>query len=215
MADSETSFDSYTFTYKWRINDLATRIYNASGLNSPTFCSPNGATPATKWMLCLNISTPPRGHRQPIPTATVADEQSRSLDLELKRLPCSPETTPGHIKKKRAPELPDFGLPQSRGLTQDAIVISGHSGSALQLQQQREADARSVWVEASLTPFISTSDTVSKCTRMTQEPVRCHCNTRLGSSAIHFQHLVAGSKIRGSNSVMLECEINVWLNQYT
>jgi hypothetical protein len=208
MAGSETSFDRYTFTYKWKINDLAARIYNASGLNSPTFCSPIGATPATKWMLCLNISnsdsTPPRGYRQPIPTAT--DEQSRYLDLELKRLPgpSSPETTTGHSKKKRALVFES---------TQDAIVISGHSGTAL--QQQREADARSVWVEASLTPFISTSDTVSKCTRMTQEPVRCHCNTRLGSSAIHFQHLVAGSKIRGSNSVMLECEINVWLNQYT
>ena len=46
----------------------------------------------------------------------------------------------------------------------------------------------SVWAEASLTPFISTGDTMSKCTCISQGPV---CNS------IRFQHFLATSKIRG------------------
>ena len=213
MAGSETSFDSYTFAYKWKINDLAARIYNASGLSSPTFCSPSGATPATKWMLCLNMPNcdlnPPRGYRQPLPTDHgERSERYKSLNLELKRLPSSPETTPGHSKTKHAPG--PLRPPQSRGLAQGASVISGHS--ALQLQQLREADVRSVWVEASLTPFISTGDTMSKCTCISQGPLCCHGNMlRRCNSVICFQHFLTESKIRGSHSVTLECEIKVWL----
>ena len=43
---------------------------------------------------------------------------------------------------------------------------------------------------------------MSKCTSISQGPV---CNS------IRFQHFLATSKICGSNSVTLECEIKVWL----
>ena len=63
MAVSETSFKSYTFTYKWKITDLETRLHVPSNLSSPTFSSPRGARPVTKWMLTIfngdNTQIPP------------------------------------------------------------------------------------------------------------------------------------------------------------
>ena len=53
MAGSETSFNSYTFTFEWRISDLETRLLNSNKFNSPTFSSPSGAKPATTWMLTI------------------------------------------------------------------------------------------------------------------------------------------------------------------
>ena len=185
MAGSETSFGSYTFTYKWKINDLATRIYNPNGLISPTVCSPNGATPATKWRLTVSISHyeggTQRGPRRGQPTPTDDEQLSAFLGLELKRQPVDiigPVTVYIGGASKRGPS------------------------------KEREADLQSVWAEVSLTPFISTGDAVRKCTRISQRPVCCILS---GSNVIRFQNFLTASKILGSNSVTLECEIKVWL----
>ena len=154
-------------------------------------------------MLNIGRATPDRGHRQH-GQSTPTDKQSTSLDLELKRLPNSPEFD-DHNKPlglKRHPRQQSRGLPQ----LQDSIVVSGHVHYSY--SQQREADVQSVWVEVSLTPLISTGDTVSKCTRISQRPVCCILSD---SNVIRFQRFLAASKIRGSNSVTLECEIKVWL----
>lgn len=55
MAASETSFENYTLTYQWTVNDLYTRLYNPSELKSPEFSSPPGAKPATKYQQKSNI----------------------------------------------------------------------------------------------------------------------------------------------------------------
>ena len=208
MAGSETSFDSYTFTYKWKINDLAARISNPSELGSPTFCSPNGATPATRWILNIfneghGTDYVIRGHRQSTPT----EEPSVSLQLELERLPRSfSETTAGQARGVK----PSKQLSRGKGLV-TADVLSPYSGLVQHPRERAgdsQMDTRSVWVEASLTPFITTGDTMSKCARISQGPVCYHRPGR--SNAICFQRFLAASKIRGSNSVTLECEIKVW-----
>lgn len=75
----ETSFSSYTFTYKWKV-DLNRN--EKQHVNSPKFNSPSGAKPATAWMLTVfdirdtdstsNTPPPPVGEQ--------------SLSVELKRL---------------------------------------------------------------------------------------------------------------------------------
>ena len=86
MAGSVTSFNSYTFIYNWQINSLETRLHNPTKLNSPTFRSPIGARPATKWMLTvLNEDCKQTG--------PIVDSQ-QSLSVNLTRLVCSPEATP-------------------------------------------------------------------------------------------------------------------------
>ena len=49
----ETSFDTYTFSYQWIVNHLRARLYHPDQLKSPTFDSPEGAKPATKWRLVV------------------------------------------------------------------------------------------------------------------------------------------------------------------
>ena len=78
MAGSETSFNSYTFTFEWRVSDLETQLLNSNKFNSPTFSSPSGAKPATTWMLTIFngdqcAQTPP-----PPPVG----EQSLSVELK-------------------------------------------------------------------------------------------------------------------------------------
>ena len=53
MASGETSFNSYTFTYEWTVNNLEARLHNPSDVESPVFSSPKGAQPATKWKLAI------------------------------------------------------------------------------------------------------------------------------------------------------------------
>ena len=88
MAGSETSFNSYTFTYNWKINGLETRLHNPTKLNSPTFSSPSGARPATKWMLTVlngECGTQISG---------LLGNSQQSLSVNLTHLACSPEPTP-------------------------------------------------------------------------------------------------------------------------
>ena len=85
MAGSETSFDSYTFTYNWKINALETRLHNPIKLSSPSFSSPSGTRPATKWMLTIFKSKAIQNDDTWPPSC----EQSLSLDLT--RLACSPK----------------------------------------------------------------------------------------------------------------------------
>ena len=98
MAGSETSFNSYTFTYNWKINGLETRLHNPTKLNSPSFSSPSGTRPATKWMLTVfksNDSVSPTsvaGLDLFGTQKTPAGQQS--LSVNLTRLDFSHETTP-------------------------------------------------------------------------------------------------------------------------
>lgn len=76
-ASPPTSFDSYTFTYKWRIDGLEAQLLSSSKFNSPTFSSPSGATPATNWMLAIF-----NGDSTQTPPLSVGEQR---LSVELKR----------------------------------------------------------------------------------------------------------------------------------
>ena len=95
MAGSETSFNSYTFTYKWTINDLIMRIYDPSRLNSPTFSSPSGAIykPATKWTFTLFREEQILEEPVSIFLSEPTPIDNQAISLELKCLASSPETT--------------------------------------------------------------------------------------------------------------------------
>ena len=76
MAGGETSF--YTFTYKWKVNDLETHLCNPSRLNGPVFSSPPGAEPATKWMLTIY-----NGDCMPQTSPVQVSKQCLSVELHL------------------------------------------------------------------------------------------------------------------------------------
>ena len=104
MAGSETSFNSYTFTYDWKINALETRLHNPIKLSSPSFSSPGGTRPATKWMLTVFKSIKNEG-AQPS-----SGKRFESLSLDLTRLAHSPEAA------TRVTNIPGlFGQPQGIG----------------------------------------------------------------------------------------------------
>ena len=196
MASSETSFDGYTFTYKWKVNNLAARLYNPSELRSPTFTSPGGAIykPATKWMLTIIISNDGgRGHSH---RQTLDD---KSVTVLLNRLASDPETTAEHASR-----ISTSGPPRQKLL---------RPGQDLGVQQSRRDDNQNVWVEASLMPLILTNDATNQRRRVFQGPVslRCKSASYAHGSELLFERILTSSKIRGSNSVIFECEIKVWL----
>lgn len=87
MASGETSFNSYTFTYKWTINDLEARLYNPSDLKSPVFKSPPGAQPTTKWMLTIPSGDRSSGKRSaPINHQYLVVELQRIADISISTL---------------------------------------------------------------------------------------------------------------------------------
>ena len=136
MASSETSFNSYAFTYKWKVNDLVTRLHNPSKLSSPTFSSPSGARPATEWMLTIfregSTQTPP----QPL--------SDQSFSVELARLVSTSGVNVTPVVATSSPRAPltlgGFGS-QFGGLK---------FPTSTPLLQTQNDDDEDVWVEAKL-----------------------------------------------------------------
>ena len=75
MASGETSFNSYTFTCEWTVNELEARLYNPKDVESPVFSSPKGAQPATQWKLVILSSQKILDRKLPI------DHQYLSIEL--------------------------------------------------------------------------------------------------------------------------------------
>ena len=84
----QTSFDSYTFTYKWRIDDLGTKFLNSgsSTFSSGLFSSPSGARPSTSWMLTV-FTDEDTDTLEDTPPLSPGEQ---SLSATLKRLPYQP-----------------------------------------------------------------------------------------------------------------------------
>ena len=85
----QTSFNSYTFTYNWRIDDLETKFLSSrfSTFSSGSFSSPTGVRPSTSWMLTV-FTDEDTDILDDIPLSSPAAEQS--LSATLKRLPYQP-----------------------------------------------------------------------------------------------------------------------------
>ena len=207
MAGSETSFNSYTFTYDWKINALETRLHNPVNLSSPSFSSPSGTRPATKWMLSVFKSIKNEGLLAQPPSG------KQSLSLNLTRLPCSPEaatrvTNVGHGL---------FGQPQVTGGGIRGFQFSVSSPPP-PTQTEQNDDAEAVWVEARLTPSIDTRMTLGLHTRQgptkldshNKPPLLSFSGASCGVNVMSFQNALSISKIFGSKSVTFSCQIKVW-----
>ena len=81
----QTSFNSYTFTYSWRIDDL---MFLSTTFDSGSFSSPSGARPSTSWMLTVFTNEDTDNHTLEDPPLLSPGEQS--LSATLKRLPYQP-----------------------------------------------------------------------------------------------------------------------------
>ena len=94
LAQAPVMADSYTFTYKWKVSDLETRLHNSTELSSPVFSSPSGFTPTTKWTLTVYNgdvdSTESKASETP-PPPPVGEQ---SLSVELKRRVTRPHSDP-------------------------------------------------------------------------------------------------------------------------
>ena len=92
---SETSFNNYTFTHQWTVHDLGARLCHPGELCSPTFDSPKGIKPATKWRLAVYKDIHPQsyilvqpcnhGVRQAIEEKVETDWVSVRLDRLIER----------------------------------------------------------------------------------------------------------------------------------
>ena len=87
MASGETSFNSYTFTYEWTVNDLEARLHNPSDVESPVFSSPKGAQPPTRWKLAIlsGECLPPRSLLRFDRPREVLPIDHQPLSIELRR----------------------------------------------------------------------------------------------------------------------------------
>ena len=220
MAGSETSFNSYTFTYNWKVNDLKTRLHNPIKLSSPTFSSPSGVKPATKWMLTIF-----NGDRMQAPPILVGQQY---LSAELTRLACCAKATPllgatssagGVLQIGSAAPVQQLGF----GIGGLRLGPPPTLSNTPELQKQKDDDDEDVWVEANLTPSILTRSMagVEVCTRTFQEPTKLRLykpkpagilplQDTGGTNVITFNRFLRMSKINGSKSVSFSCQIKVW-----
>jgi hypothetical protein len=213
MAGSETSFDSYTFTYNWKINSLETRLHNPVKLNSPPFSSPSETRPATKWMLTvykINVDDPSLSGLGGLVYLGTPPAPQQSLSLDITRLACSPIAATGSGVTNIG--LQSVGQPgiqfQFGGISGQGGRLFGSLAGASPPQKQND-DAEAVWVEASVTPNILTGNVTSPgLGHPNQGPIKLNCVG--GTNVMSFQNFMPISKVRGSKSVTFSCQIKVW-----
>ena len=176
MASSETSFDSYNFTYKWTVKDLATRLCNPSELSSPTFNSPPGNKPATQWKVTLfkesiDITQPApsvHGLYQHQQAAVVKKEEYVSINLECLNFNSQNPTT---VASRAPPAMNWFDSTQNSQyfFAPPQARYTSHTTQSLQFQQpciwpsiqqristeNQQQNDPGMWVEAHLkvTPY--------------------------------------------------------------
>ena len=208
MAGSETSLNSYTFTYKWKVSDLETRLYGPNKLSSPKFSSPSGTKPATAWMLTIfsgNEDTD-RGcdtDCTPTPPPPVGE---KCLSVELKRLVSGLSTLGG-------PPVPVALHVGGGGLR--PIAQQG-AGGVRPGQSYTKNDDR-VWVKARLKSQSSSFENLTEFGVMSvsQGPTKLgifkpgSSSDGDGPSAITFKCFLPLSKVQDSQSITFECEIKI------
>ena len=209
MAASETSFESYVFTYQWTVNDLYTRLYNPSELKSPEFSSPLGAKPATKWALSLYIGEDELGDE------CVCVRLERLRGLVLGKSSMFTNLTPTQLSFDFS-RLQTIQLPPCPPAVQPHAlqIISGATHVAQPSQQHNEPD---IWVEAYLK--LQQSNIEGSCNTPTQSKAQRTLSStppgpkKLASSktnVILLDHCLLLSKVQKSSSITFICDIKVW-----
>ena len=138
----KTSFNSYTFTYNWRIDDLETKFLSSrfSTFSSGSFSSPTGVRPSMSWMLTV-FTDEDTDILEDIPPSSPAGEQS--LSATLKRLPYQP--TP--VNSGRSTATVNY-LGSAPGLQLGVVPRGLHLGQ--HGSTTPSDDSKAVWVEAIL-----------------------------------------------------------------
>ena len=194
MASGETSFNSYTFTDKWTVNDLEARLYNPSDVKSPVFSSPNGARPATKWMLVIlsgDCSTFRFGRR-----SVPINHQHLSIELQRQR-------AFNLISKATASQVTKDGREQ--GQTDEDIWVEANLKPPTIITKKNSKLFNHALPAAECTSRIKGPTKLSK--------LALHSKFNIDdddSSVISFKQFLETSKVRDSECVIFECEIKVW-----
>ena len=220
MACGETSFNSYTFTYQWTVNNLEVRLSNPSELTSPVFSSPPGTQPATKWTLA--VFKDDENHSMPLlQTLVPARVDKPCLSVELQRLlntkstPISTIASPftsGGLTGAPKFQFSQLKPVQTSALPQNLVV------------RKQNPDDEDIWVEANLKLPTIVAEKKSKFHAIPGATYTSKGPTKLPGSSnrstgffvspapivISFQRFLPISKLCGSQSVTFECEIKVW-----
>ena len=197
MACGETSFNSYTFTFKWTVNDLETCLHNPSKLSSPTFSSPSGVKPATKWMLTICIFNGDATQTPPPPVG----EQSPSVELRRLRVSTLESTTSlrtGNIR------FSSGGLTLGGSGLQFGKLTLGQPTNTPLFQKHRDDNDdndndEDLWVETNILPCIVTGKgAVCLCISASQGPTKPRLCKPKASPSITFS-FISDSESDGTN----------------
>ena len=206
MASSETSFDSYTFTYKWTVKDLGTRLCNPSELKSPEFNSPPGTNPLTKWELVIEkegyariYNEAPQRRQTAVRSASAQRHTGHVVDLNSDDIP----EEYASVRLQRLADSVSYPPDNGRRSTRPALAVDSITGYVLQAKDRPHTkieQVEQVWVEARLKiPPIVTGEL--------RERPTCIAKTK---HTISFSRCLLLSKLRDSDDVTFECKIKVW-----
>jgi hypothetical protein len=200
QQDGQTSFNSYTFTYNWRIDDLETKVLNSgsSTFSSGSFTSPSGVRPATNWM--LTVFNDEDKFDEDTPKSSPGE---RSLSATLKRLPIvnSGGSTGSTL---------NYGGLGLRGLG-GGLQLGGtlaHSSSPT----QNDLTNKAIWVEARLRSQPSNFDDLTEfeATPFSQGPTELSSLvSSSGTCIMTFEQCLPLFKVQDSSSIVVECVIKV------
>jgi hypothetical protein len=197
QQDGQTSFNSYTFTYNWRIDDLETK----QQFSSSSFGSPRGVRPATNWMLTLfndedtlDEDTPP------------SSPGERSLSATLKRLPV--------VGNGGSTGTLNYGglVLRQGGLVGGQVQLGPAASLAHSTQNDITSDnSKAIWVEARLRSQPSNFDDLTEfeATPFSQGPTELSSSANSGTCILTFEQCIPLFKVQDSRSIVVECVIKV------
>lgn len=182
MADcSETSFNSYSFSFQWKVHNLGARLSNPAKLTSPKFSSPVDARPLTKWQLSVFLHDDERRVQQALKRSSddLSDHVVRYLGVEVTRV-----TTTTYGSDEPEDQVEEAALWSEVQLKPPAILDS--MGSFMPIGpgqgQTTSLGPTKLWVS--------------------------RLSWQIGN--LCFKHFLPLSQLSGSQCVIFDCQIKVW-----
>ena len=203
----ETSFNSYTFTYNWRIDDLVTKLSKSlpSAFGSDFFSSPSGARPSTIWKLTVYTDEDVADTLEDTPPSTPGEQ---SLSATLKRLPYQPTPVNSAATVNYLGSAPGLQLRQLGG----GLQVGQHVSTSTTSRATHSDDSKTVWVEAILRLQSSNFDDLTefKPTSFSQGPAELSASSaNSGTNVMTFKHCLPLVKVQDAQHIVVECEIKV------
>ncbi|MCG8620617.1 MAG: BTB/POZ domain-containing protein, partial [Proteobacteria bacterium] len=183
----ETSFNSYTFTYDRRIDDLETKLNRSvSTFSSDFFSSPSGARPSTSWVLTVFTDEDTDTLREDTPPSPPGEQ---TLSATLQRLPYRPTLQSGRSS--------------ARGFSSAA-----YTGTTTTTPSD---DSKAVWVEAELRLQSSNFADLTEFepTSFSQGPAELSSSANSGTNVMTFKQCLPLFKVLDAQHIDVECEIKV------